>query len=635
MASITELIKNIRNARLGKDVRESIASAIEQTYEDASKDGNANMEVSEARGTFDNLSQRLNNSDSSKADKIEVQKTENNLQKQINSLASGSPLVATTIEEMTDTSRVYVNTTDGHWYTFNGTNWIDRGIYQSNGIAKNSITSYEIENEAVVPYKIADVSEHITSNILKYAKWFNNKYYNNGVLENNEGYKATDLIKINPESNIVNYSSGASFYKITQFDATKSYITQTPISKNVEIKLENNCEYIGFSFKESNDQYELIFVTLNGDDQYNLPWILNENYNIKDHIITPNKIKEVDDIAFKDVFRFSNWCKNKRVFHEYILDYDDYSASDLVKVTPSAQIIFSNQFAAPARISWFNENKEYEGQLDGIPDNLTVASRVHYMRLCIPTSYIPNFKAINSNGVDQIEIPWLKSASETKKGIVFGDSLWANCKRNFNYTDTPYNQSTDPCVGYQQILEQNKFILENKAVGGWHISNCWKNTENEGCVRNTSLEDLEDVDFIIFSFGANDARGLEIGEIGQSLDSTNLNENTFYGAYRKCIEYLLDLKPSLKIILWTPLQRNAHDCNPDSTNVLGYKIIDYVNAIKNLGTMYSANVIDMYSNSGLNMHNFTKYTFEGVHLTNEGYQFVKEYFINEMIKFLK
>lgn len=98
MASIIELIKNIRNARLGKDVRESIASAIEQTYEDASKDGNANMEVSEARGTFSNLSQRLNNSDSSKADKIEVdtmikskinqeintrQNADNNLQSQL------------------------------------------------------------------------------------------------------------------------------------------------------------------------------------------------------------------------------------------------------------------------------------------------------------------------------------------------------------------------------------------------------------------------------------------------------------------------------------------------------------------------------------------------------------------------
>ena len=37
MASITEMIKNIRNAILGKEVRESIASAIEQCYEDANK----------------------------------------------------------------------------------------------------------------------------------------------------------------------------------------------------------------------------------------------------------------------------------------------------------------------------------------------------------------------------------------------------------------------------------------------------------------------------------------------------------------------------------------------------------------------------------------------------------------------
>jgi len=73
MASIIELIKNIRNARLGKDVRESIASAIEQTYEDASEQGNANMEVVQARGTFDTLNQRLNNSDSVKANMWDIE----------------------------------------------------------------------------------------------------------------------------------------------------------------------------------------------------------------------------------------------------------------------------------------------------------------------------------------------------------------------------------------------------------------------------------------------------------------------------------------------------------------------------------------------------------------------------------
>ena len=122
MASITELVKNIRNTILGKDVRESIAASIEQCYEDASKSGNANMEVTEARGTFDTLRKRLDNVDNVKAEKAELtdeielrENIDNKLQNQINSLASGSPLVASSISEMTDTSKVYVNTTDGHW----------------------------------------------------------------------------------------------------------------------------------------------------------------------------------------------------------------------------------------------------------------------------------------------------------------------------------------------------------------------------------------------------------------------------------------------------------------------------------------------------------------------------------------
>ncbi|MBR3002847.1 MAG: hypothetical protein IKF38_04740 [Clostridia bacterium] len=73
MANITNLIKNIREAIFGKDVRESIASAIEQTYEDAAERGNANMEVVDARGNFDTLKKRLDNNDSTKANKTELE----------------------------------------------------------------------------------------------------------------------------------------------------------------------------------------------------------------------------------------------------------------------------------------------------------------------------------------------------------------------------------------------------------------------------------------------------------------------------------------------------------------------------------------------------------------------------------
>lgn len=98
MANITELIKKIRSAILGKDVRESIAGAIEQCYEDASKNGNANMEVSEARGNFDTLKKRLDMSDNSINGLTgtlgqysnNTKKDIDNLQAQINNLVVGA-----------------------------------------------------------------------------------------------------------------------------------------------------------------------------------------------------------------------------------------------------------------------------------------------------------------------------------------------------------------------------------------------------------------------------------------------------------------------------------------------------------------------------------------------------------------
>lgn len=49
----------------------------------------------------------------------------------VDSAVSGSPLVASSTAGMTDTSRVYVNTTDGKWYYYDGDSWEIGGTYQS------------------------------------------------------------------------------------------------------------------------------------------------------------------------------------------------------------------------------------------------------------------------------------------------------------------------------------------------------------------------------------------------------------------------------------------------------------------------------------------------------------------------
>lgn len=49
----------------------------------------------------------------------------------INALQMGTPLVANSILEMTDTTKPYVLTTDGKWYYYNGTSWVIGGDYQT------------------------------------------------------------------------------------------------------------------------------------------------------------------------------------------------------------------------------------------------------------------------------------------------------------------------------------------------------------------------------------------------------------------------------------------------------------------------------------------------------------------------
>lgn len=82
----------------------------------------------------------------------EIESTKNTLQSQINenkndivslqnafSSLSITPIVVSSVSQMTDTSKIYVNTTDGNWYYYNGSNWVVGGAYQSTGIGINEI----------------------------------------------------------------------------------------------------------------------------------------------------------------------------------------------------------------------------------------------------------------------------------------------------------------------------------------------------------------------------------------------------------------------------------------------------------------------------------------------------------------
>lgn len=63
MGNITDYLSKIKTAIYGKDVRGAMHDAIKQVYDDAAQSGNANMEVTLARGTEPNLNARLEKMD--------------------------------------------------------------------------------------------------------------------------------------------------------------------------------------------------------------------------------------------------------------------------------------------------------------------------------------------------------------------------------------------------------------------------------------------------------------------------------------------------------------------------------------------------------------------------------------------
>lgn len=137
------------------------------------------------------------NADNNLRDSLEAQlnteinnriNADSNLQSQISGLASGSPLVATSTSQMTDTTKIYVNTTDGNWYYYNGSSWVSGGVYQA------SVNSLAVENTTAISRLLFD-GILPCMNYIDNANVIDGKYYSGSVgnkprLSSNSSYKA-------------------------------------------------------------------------------------------------------------------------------------------------------------------------------------------------------------------------------------------------------------------------------------------------------------------------------------------------------------------------------------------------------------------------------------------------------------
>ncbi|NQM29347.1 SGNH/GDSL hydrolase family protein [Streptococcus suis] len=169
MAGIEKYLNTIKNGVFGRDVRKAIHDGIEQVYNDAAKNGNANMEVAKARGSHGNLSERFND-----------------LINQIRNIAEGSPkgtyttLSALKSAKPTGSDGIYVTTDNGNWNYWNGTDWVAGGIYQGSSLS-------ESEKSKLLDTVYSELTTGITAKTANFssatASADNNLYIDGNVLK--------------------------------------------------------------------------------------------------------------------------------------------------------------------------------------------------------------------------------------------------------------------------------------------------------------------------------------------------------------------------------------------------------------------------------------------------------------------
>jgi lysophospholipase L1-like esterase len=198
-----------------------------------------------------------------------------------------------------------------------------------------------------------------------------------------------------------------------------------------------------------------------------------------------------------------------------------------------------------------------------------------------------------------------------KNGIALGDSI--------TYGQGGTAPSGTDQAGYVGIVK-NKLKLatySNKGIAGRPMANGSANGEGTNTTGKTV--DYTNVDLVTIFAGTNDFKlNIAIGTQGAIGDTTFVN-TTFYGAYRELIEYILSHKPTVKIVLITPIQRDNGGYDVNTTNTVSCKLIDYINAIKNIGQMYGIPVLDLYSQSGITKLTLNTLTVDGLHPNDGGY----------------
>lgn len=433
-----------------------------------------------------------------------------------------------------------------------------------------------------------------------------------GAEQSQVGWSISNYLKINKWSvyNIPSATDSPSVY-CWFYNSNYGLISgfQTDVIGRHELFAPANAVYVRFSIKtaekSSFSYWSLIYPQVTN---YFHPDTLHNTFRsfyYKEHLYDGYYLNPIGDIATG-----SSW---------YL--------SELFSVNEGDVIYIKEPFG-----QWLNEfdaDREFvTSQNDNIgnPINFVVPSGIKYIAFNLLKSTIST-QVVTINDIPlgaKYRPVWCddnRGVWSGKSYISHGDSItWQDGKA--------YIQGEhigEIAKGYQTVFA-NKVSLGrymNMGKSGWSLARVGGN----GIVDTImSIANYAAFDLVSIFVGTNDFKlNVPLGTLGQIGDTT-FDDTTFYGAYRKSIEYILSQGPGIRIVLLTPMQRDNDGYDVNYVNSAGCKLIDYVNATKDVGNMYGIPVCDMYANSSLTKKTLDLFTMDGLHPNDVGYKRIGDYF---------
>lgn len=654
--AINELTSYVDHYFDNLDVQEEINNKIDKMVSDGTFQIILNSYI---QPELDNLNTKIDNEIDNR------EQADLTLQNIIDAVGNGSPLVASSTDDMTDTTKTYVNTTDGKWYYYDGTTWIAGGTYQSTGIGENTIE----------PYMTKFLETH---NLMPYTNWVEGYIYSNG---NETAYANGCLnrsaIPVTGGHTLVSINSSLLPYtdfSVTEYAEDDSYITTTRMgyTLNKRLVLNENTAYIKFS-SITNKLTTLPINSLMIVDLVDLDKMLSYNSVFEFNKANRQTIK-ADEIFIENDYKFrivpqiyatgiQLGVTNLNFPTPYKVEYTNtvtgsgtqtvsvgtFLYAENVTTNDYLYVDFRDGTLLPTYVNSFKaQGGTTTGYLDKVEDGL--------FRIKITQDIIDGLNAgsmlvfgifydqtsgsditvkfhcyINEDFTDFVKLIKSEETENPIKFIFMGDSIthlsgdrgWTTHFNSFVNGYTIANTAVDGAV-----LKDYPTTVYNGTPSSADQANNVLGNQVQKIINNN----YEDPDVIMIAIGTNGGINIEGTELQDAFFTTNgvkpitdVNRQTDAGAYRYCTEKLHDLYPNAKIIWCTPILGNyANNKRPNTVGVWG-------DNLKTLCSWGSAYCFDT-EKCGINNINYAEYLQDGIHPNEAGANIMAEYNASEFYK---